>query len=191
MNLIGKNVEIKFKESPELVRGLVLNCDERMIQVKSISRIIFIPMANIQYITELLEKEQAATIIDLVPQCNDSGFIGGNNPLTNIKQTIAVVKVYVDDDFIVEVDMPPGLEIASWSNDIMAAVLVDQTVQKALENKIQKDVHYSPGEIYFTTKEAAAKSNTTFSMNLGSPAAEFLDPSQMVARLNKMGGKHK
>jgi hypothetical protein len=107
------------------------------------------------------------------------------------ENTINSLKVFIDNNLVTEVDVPNSVDISVWNDKILETVSTSEAVIHALSGKIQTKVEYWPGELYIETTQTQVDSprsniQNTFSMNSGSPVTNYLNPSQMIDRLNNV-----
>lgn len=103
------------------------------------------------------------------------------------------LNVYVNKQKVVSIPVPPTFPIHEWSEKILRAIMGNPEVKASLAGKVQKEIEYSPGEVYITIEDVVppsqmpdALSENTFQMG-GQPTTEFLNPLQMAQRLSKVG----
>lgn len=103
------------------------------------------------------------------------------------------LRVFVNEEMIAEIPVPPTFPIAQWNDKIMKVISGNPDVRSSLAGKIQRGLEYYPGEVYIEVEAVEPPSQipesshvpNSFSMG-GSPITTNLNPSQMAARLNKV-----
>lgn len=108
------------------------------------------------------------------------------------------LSVYINKEHITDIPVPPTFPLDKWSENIFKVAIGNPDVRSLLAGKIQRAVDYYPGEVYITVEDPQypiaehQAQNNSFAMSFGgSPEAEFLNPSQMVARLQNTSSKKK
>ena len=103
------------------------------------------------------------------------------------------LNVYVNKQQVASIPVPPTFPIHEWSEKILRAIMGNPEVKASLAGKVQKEIEYSPGEVYITIDNVVPPSQmpevlneNTFAMG-GQPTTEFLNPVQMAQRLSKVG----
>lgn len=103
--------------------------------------------------------------------------------------------VYVNEQLIARIPVPPTFEMMRWSEDIMKVAMSNPDVRFYLSNRVQKSINYYPGELHVEIEDGPAQvqennepmPDNTFSMTMGgNVATQFLNPAEMVTRLNAM-----
>lgn len=177
--MLGNKVDIFLKFGDE-ISGILFDIEIDCIYVQADAGVLIaIPKENIKYyVCGLL---------------SNSELIG--KPTKELQQTILdALEVTVDQVFIIKIPVPPSFDLSIYNDDIMRVVLGNPDVQVALSDKIQKSVEYFPGRIHIITNGedtipvTPTDKNTpqdSFSMSgPGDPTGSYLNPSQMVNRLN-------
>jgi hypothetical protein len=196
--LLGNKVHVFLKSDDEIVSGILFDVDDGCVYIQSsVETFVVIPKENVKYYTSSSPSELK------VRESSDSGYAEESlKSVEGIKQPeINALDVYVDQIFIVKIPVPPTFDLSAFNDNIMRVTLGNPDVQVALSDKIQKSVEYFPGQIHIITDggnyttPAPVEPNTqppqdSFAMsNSGSPVSSYLNPSQMVSRLNKVAQK--
>lgn len=106
---------------------------------------------------------------------------------------IECLNVYINDQQVTSIPVPPTFPVHEWNEKILRAIMGNPEVKQALAGKIQKEIEYSPGEVYITVGNIVPPSQmpdaideNVFTMG-GQPTTDFLGPMQMAQRLSKVG----
>jgi hypothetical protein len=103
------------------------------------------------------------------------------------------IDVFINNEFLVHIPTHPTIDLTKWNDDIACMVSENPDVQMALTGKIQKSVEYSNGILNISVdniEQPETSNNIQNSFEMGgsnSPISTFLNPSQMVNRLQNMG----
>lgn len=196
--LVGNVLEVYLKTEDEPLTGILVSVEDGELYIKADagSKVFVIPRHNVSYYTTdrvppsssrvIEEPLRRATPIEAVPTAlpvsTGLGF-----------------KVFIGEQLICQIPVPPTFKLDVWHDDIMRVAMGDPDVRSVMLGQVQKAVEYfAPdetgwAELKFTVDvdESAItqqvlprKSENTFSMG-GNPTTEYLSPSQMVARMNK------
>lgn len=193
--LIGSDVEVHLK-SNDVISGKLFDVEDSYVYVqRNIERFITIPKENIKYYVS--RSFQNATSVSNV-ESYQQPRMQHEEPMQKTGQ-ITELEVFVDDEFVTAIPVPPTFNLLKFNDSIMKVALGNPDVQAILSNRVQKAVEYSPGKIMFFTSgdedaapvynPVAPTSPNTFAMGgvgNGNPASAFVNPSQMVTRLNKI-----
>jgi len=175
MKLIGKTVNV-FLKSGEVKSGILFDMEEGYVYLQSDPALsIIIPQNNVSYYTS------AIAVIKQETNLAEEQIIGTNT-----------LHVYVDEVRVASITLPDNIDLSSYSDKIMYFSAQDQNVKEALRGKVQMAAEYYPGQLFISTNDGGGKQNalaqnvpTTFGMShSGSPITEFLNPSEMVTRLD-------
>lgn len=181
--LLGNKVEVFLKLCNDTMSGILFDDDDECIYIQSeVDTLITIPKENIKYY--------------ISSSYLDSNVIEKTDRIQEPRQTqqsiIDALSVYIDQVFVVKIPVPPTFNLSTFNDDIMKVTLGNPDVQVALANRTQKSVEYFPGTIHIIThgepiNEPVPLLQDSFSMSSsGGPANTYLNPSQMVGRLNKI-----
>lgn len=198
--LIGIDVEV-YLVSNDIICGTLFDMEDDCIYIqKGVGSFITIPKENIKYYVSRSFQDNAAT-----PAINyeSNSEAQGRVLRSQSKATVPVdntIEVFVDGNSIISIPVIPTLDLSVFSDKIMKVVVGNPDVQMILANRTQKAVEYTPGKIMFFTAEgpdapvfnepAQPTSADSFAMG-GNASSGFLNPSQMVFRLNKLSGEKK
>jgi hypothetical protein len=181
----GKFVKahLKGREFPNIVSGILIGTEDEHVYIQSHpgeDGLLVVPQENIRYYqaseVSFAEEEPAPVAPIKEPEVKD-------------------LSVFVDNDFIVSIPVPPTFDLNVCTDDILRVAWGNPDVKSALTGRVQKNITYFPGVIKFNTDAAIpvpptppiSKDSNTFSMSgAGSPATSFLSPSDMVARLSNL-----
>jgi hypothetical protein len=114
--------------------------------------------------------------------------------------------VYINSNMIAKIPVPPTFNLSVCSDDIIRIIMGNPEVILSLGGKMQKSLEYYPGKVYIEvdeenieqivdkqivdTKENISNNRNTFVMS-GDAATQFLNPSQMISRLNAAANRGK
>lgn len=108
------------------------------------------------------------------------------------------LSVSINHEHIAALNIPEEIDYQKWSNELYAHIVSNQTIRDLLAGRVQKSIEFRQGSVNIMVEEIVPpsqvpKSDNTFAMQLGGggPATQFLDPSQMVSRLNSVGSRKK
>jgi len=187
--LIGYHIEVHLKAKDDQPYGLLIDIDDGVLYLKESAdnkRVCAIPKENINYV-----------IIDDMSFSNVSPDkqIDIPSTVTPIKPPVGI-RVMINDEAVAEILTPPTFKLSEWHEDILKIVMSDHSVKLALASKVQTALNYfGPVEDGFATVSISAEDDgqatregaNTFSMSMGAPvASEYLDPAEMISRLNKV-----
>jgi hypothetical protein len=166
--LVGQEIEVYLNDG-DLLGGLFFDSDDDSIYLQNRdSLVIAIPKENVKYCLSLLPKSISPTKSINLQQ--DSG-------------NVLVVKI--DNQIISKLPVPPEMNLATCSSEIINLAYSDEKVQTFLSNVAQKTIEYDVGEINIITTVSPVESKNVFSV---SNSNDTLNPSDMVL---KFGGKNK
>ena len=181
--LIGNKVLVALKTTANDLEGILVEVEEEVIYVQGV-KVYVIPRENINYLTT-----------DFIPRADRvSNFdtIKAKSPIIAPSESLLLppteLKVFLDGQRVTEI--PTSLDLNNWSGDIMTLVVTNPDVRHALSGKIQKSIEYRPGEVYINTADPLIiqheESPETFAIDEPDPTKQFLNPSQMIARLQNI-----
>ena len=209
--IVGNNVEIFLKgrrsDAGDNLSGLLIEVTDRTVYIQAGSeRVVVIPRENIEYcITDSLPPKSREFIGSVMPRNNKTPATPERNKapdplmsqaLKDAKpEEITRLDVFINNEIVAGIPIPPTFPVKEWNDKIMRVIMGNPNVKMFLAGKIQKQIEYRPGRVYIEVEEVVPPSQipevvggnyeNTFSMG-ASPSAEFLNPSQMVSRLNKV-----
>ena len=171
-SLLNKVIYIHFKNSKSCLFGTLINFDDNYVYLQSNS-ILIIPVKNIMYFSMNSEEGRVEE-----PQEKQEKFIN----------------VFVNGEFLTKIQIADDISILNANDNLLKIVYANEDVQKALYNKVQKTLEYSPGEINIILSNDAEDNkkvvDESFSMDgVGNPLSNYLTPSQMVSRLTNIKKK--
>lgn len=188
--LIGYHMEIHLKEREDLPYGLLIDVDEGLIYLKESAdnkKVCVVPRENINYV-----------IVDNMSFGSDRHL--GASPVEPTPPAPSPdksgIRVTINEEIVAEIVTPPTFNLSEWHENIHKIVLGDHNVQVALQGMVQKSLDYfAPAEDGFALVKLTAEGDdqarrdapNTFAMGAGGPvASEYLDPLQMVTRLQNV-----
>ena len=203
--IIGNEIWVFLKSSNSPsgdIFGLLIDVTDDSLYVQCLGldnqEIYIISQNNVKYCTTkylpTAGRVIAKTIIS-VPQENI------NEEKEELKHP-ECLDVFINDNMVASIPVPPTFNLSVWNDNIVRVILGNPDVKSLLAGKIQKSIEYYPGEVYIqiTEEEEEWKEETqddtilnkqmenqnqnTFVMGGGDAATQFLNPSQMVSRLN-------
>ncbi|NNK85419.1 MAG: hypothetical protein HKO91_07710 [Desulfobacterales bacterium] len=177
--IIGNEVCV-FLKSPadDEVVGLLVDVseDELYLRDLDVSKLYIIPRGNVKYCTTdtLPSSERTLPTPEIRPTSNAA-----------TEDNMRFLDVFIDNNPVASIPVHPAFKLNEWHDGIVQVVLGCPDVQAAISGKVQKSIEYSPGKVYITTDGSVAPEDgqKAFVMG-GSVATSFLNPSQMVSRLN-------
>jgi hypothetical protein len=187
--LLGKRVCVFLKGDNDIVSGILFDIDDECVYVQTdVDVFAVIPKENVKYYTS----SQSDVEVEV-----------SREPEQEAEQHIpSSLSVFIDQVFIVDIPVPPTFDLSSFNDSIMKITLGNPDVQVVLSNRTQKSVEYFPGQIHIITggedytapvpvePNAPQPPQDSFTMSgAGSPVSTYLNPSQMVGRLNKIARK--
>jgi hypothetical protein len=189
--LLGNKVHAFLKADDEIVSGILFDSDDECVYIQSsVETFVVIPKENIKYYTSSSSQDS-----EVIERSETPELIEDKQPV------IDALDVYIDQIFIVKIPVPPTFDLSAFNDNIMRVTLGNPDVQVALVDKIQKSVEYFPGRIHIITDggnyttppvepNTPQPSQDSFAMSgAGNPVSTYLNPSQMVGRLNKVAKK--
>jgi hypothetical protein len=203
--IIGSEIKVYLKTSDTVV-GILVDADENSMYVKSYDvsldyGIFVVPRDNINYCTirSLPVGKTTLTYREEEPLLTPQSFVKPEDPEQPMHtiQSPSFLNVYVNEQRVAHISVPPTFDLLRWNDNIMKVVLGNPDVRFYLANKVQKSISYDCGELYIEAEDAFVSSpesnvenplsDNTFSMGLGgNVATQFLNPAEMVTRLNSM-----
>ncbi len=205
--IIGNTVEVflkrRYDEAKDNIMGLLVDVTDRTLYVQSCAERVFaIPRENVEFCTtDALPPKSRQFVNDVLPRRGPPPAPDPNAPPVNTTKSreeakiIDRLNVYINSEHLASIPIPPTFPIEQWNDKIMRVIMGNPDVKTAVAGKIQKSIEYFPGEVYIEVEMVEPPSQmpeiepqqgaNTFAMG-GSPATEYLNPSQMVARLNKV-----
>jgi len=194
---MGSKVNVVLKQEDDTITGVLFDIEDDCIYLQiDVNTTITVPKENIKYYVSvsLTEKQSYNGNLMVTPQ-NDQ--LSQSQQTTNIKESKPVltsIKVLVNQAFITEIPVPPTFDLSVFHDDIMKVVLGNGDVQAVISGRVQESLEYLPGEVRISVRDNESiqadmtQQQDPFSMSgLGTHATNnFLNPSQMVSRLNKV-----
>lgn len=191
--LLGNNVNVILKSNDDVVSGILFDTEEEYIYIQSdVNLLITIPKENVKYYVS--SSFQNTGVIK-----QDTSSQAAAQPQQQpIHQEHSSIEVYVNQTFIIDIPVPPTFDISTYHDGIMKVVLSNPDVQAVLTGRKQQSLEYIPGKVYISVDDSSSaptvadlpsnpqSPNSSFSMSSSTAATStFLNPSQMVTRLNK------
>ena len=170
-NFINHQITIFLKENRKKLSGILIDFDSDFLIIQA-EELLIIPTINISHYSVVSMQKQ---------QVQNSTKIVKNNTL----------RILIDDVHVANLEVPTEIDILSANQPLLTYIWGSKEVQAALGGKIQKSLHYAPGEVHIITTDIDCVSNENGSdneFNLN-PTASFLQPIDMVHRLQNIGKK--
>lgn len=207
--LLGTDVEVHLKTN-DIIQGTLFDIEEAYVYIqRTVTNFVTIPKENIKYFVSN-SSQSTATTVDRGSNVSAQGRVVYES-VQQAKQDISAeksIEVFVDEEYLISIPVIPTLDISVFSDAIMRIVLSNSDVQMVLASRVQKAVEYVPGKVMFITSSddegttpvfnepspQPPTSPNSFAMGAtggGDPAASFMNPSQMVTRLNKVTQERK
>lgn len=194
--LIGNVINVFLKSSEEIdpiVSGILLDVDSDTIYVHSAvnENLFAVPISNISHCTsDNMPKGERKIVDDHIQQ---PSIIKNDSK----EDTINNLDIFINNNIITSIPVPPTFKLDTWNENIVRIFMGNQDVRTALSGRTQKSINYYPGKVYIEVEDVIPPSqlpdgNVSNTFAMGGASTEFLNPSQMVARLNKVasGGKN-
>lgn len=177
--IIGNEICVFLKTSDDDIVGLLVDVTEDELYLRDVSemsRLYIVPRENVKYCTT-----------DVLPTSERTLPPPENRPQQNVtEENLRFLEVFVDGHPVANIPVHPTFRLDEWHDGIVQVVLGCPDVQVAVAGKVQKSIEYSPGKVYITTEgEVVQQEGQRAFVMGGSVANSFLNPSQMVSRLNK------
>jgi len=184
-NRVVVHLKSGFSNSDNILSGVMIDIDNEYIclQGEDVHSVYVIPKENISYYVSNVVPSGTNKVVKDV--CDTGVSEPGN--------TFNRLDVFVNDEYVVSIPVPPTMNLEQWSNSIMTIVLENPDVRVVIDGKVQKSIEYAPGVVNIKVDDMGINNNApnVFSMGSLSPVSSFMSPSQMVTRLqNSMRGKH-
>lgn len=169
-NFINQQIAVFFKENRKKLHGILIDIDDSFLLLQA-EELLIIPTINVSHYSVVSIREAVHQNVQKVLK---------NNTL----------RVLVDDVHVANLEVPAEIDILSANQPLLNHIWGSKEVQTALGGKIQKSLHYAPGEVHIITADSsmgeAEVAADDFSLN---PTASFLQPIDMVHRLQNIGKK--
>lgn len=196
--LIGNHIGVVLKRGKRNtdcdLYGILVDVAESNLYIQSTDdyeQIFVVPRNNVEY---CVTNKMPAKTREFIEQ--SGAFTGQPDSYPDADEKdeyIEAIRVFINKDLVAEIAIPPTFPVDKWNDHIYGIVMRNHDVKVALAGKVQKAIEYFPGKVYIETSEVQPMSQlpdeqpyaNTFSMG-GDPAREYVNPSQMVARLNSM-----
>ncbi|MFA5023375.1 MAG: hypothetical protein WC523_00260 [Patescibacteria group bacterium] len=185
-NLIGNMIEVHLKSSDKdesSIYGILIEVTEGELYVQNseTTYIWVIPRDNVKYCT-ISSLPLENKIISKHENRQEKQPLGPTpQPPKNQLSHDNILNIFVNNDKITSIFLPPSLDISVW-NDTIANILASNIdVKNALTNRTQKSIDYYPGEVYINTDEVVETAQNTFSMN--DFMSKELSPSELITRV--------
>ena len=180
--IIGNEVQIYLKGStidgPDII-GFLVDCVDGNLYLRRSAddtSMYVVPRSNVNYFLINHLSQNISTIDN--PQNNKELGHSDSNEL----------QIFIDGDKIGSISVPLGISLSHWSDEIYNLVISNNVVQEYLVGKVQKSVEYYPGMVYISTSNTSSNdTQNTFSMSNNDATSKFLDPIQMVSKLQNFG----
>lgn len=201
--IIGNHISVYLKtgEKGEMdIFGLLLDVSDDSVFLQVESNVFIVPRDNVNYyVTDMLPT--AARIItpddNIVEQQQMQNSVMQKQVVE--KSIISALKVYIDNVLITGISVPPTFDLQNWHEGILRVAMGNAEVRAFLVGKAQKEINYAPGMVHITTvaeqqvpeiksEEKSNEYQASFSMG-GDPSTQFVNPLQMVTRLQNYGTK--
>jgi len=188
--IIGNEIFVFLKTSSGDVwdfSGLLIDVTEESLYIRgdiSDSRIYIVPRNNVDY-----------CITDEMPSAERTVVAKNSQPESIVaeqSQQPSTLEVYINKEKVTSIPVPPTFNLMAWHDGIMRVIMGNPDVKSLLAGKKQKSLEYYPGEVYIDIEDGYAPEscpNSTDTPNTfvmgegGDPATDFMNPLQMVTRL--------
>lgn len=188
----GKFVKAYLKGEDDIISGILIGVEHDHVYIQSHpgeDGLFIIPHDNIKYY------QTSKVSFAKSQQTDDHSFQDSEQ---QFRQTEKALEIFINSEFLTSIPVPPTFNLETYNDDILRVLRGNPEVVAALSGRIQKSVEYYPGRVMINvidapeqTQPVMPRSNTgssTFSMSgPNAPAVSFLNPSDMVARLNNIG----
>lgn len=176
-SIIKKNVVVYLKNESDdsAITGILMGLENKHVYIQVENNMFIIPQENIKYYQTLVEEKQSVQQEVQAP-----------------KDT--AIKVFINGEFFTVIPVPPTTDLSTANERVLKIIWGNPDVQSILRGRIQKALEYVPGEVNITlvedqtpVPENQTNSQVSFSMGAGgSPLTSYLNPSDMVGRLNSL-----
>ena len=164
--LIGNEIEVFLKGEYKNFYGILIDITDESLYIQVNEKIIIIPKNNVQYSTTYHIPSDTRMI-----EC--------------VSNNLSELHIYINGELLSTINVPNTVDLKTWNNEIMDIAMKCPDVSSFLSGKIQEKVEYSPGVMnIIITKSQGPVIQNSFSMG---PANNFLNPLEMVTRLNNAG----
>jgi hypothetical protein len=179
--IIGNEICVFLKTAvddvPDL-SGLLVDVSEDELYIRDtdeVSRLYIVPRDNIKYCTtDVLPTTERAMMVE--------------RPTTDATKPNAL-EVFLDGNLIAQIPVHPTFKTEEFHDGIMQVVYGNPDVKCALNQRVQKSLEYFPGKVYITSEavhDTQSEGQKPFVMGgYGNISNKFMNPSQMISRLNK------
>ena len=207
-NKIGDRISIILKDKEQtIIPGVLKDISNDFICVVSDGCEYYIPEQNVNYgfcsvgakntkSDNSVVEEDKTTNADsnrLIVHASSQAVIK-EDKTTNADPNEYILSVYVNENLIEKIPVPPTFNLNSFHNDIYKTALGNPTVASYLQGRKQKTASYCPGELYievYVDNDEPVIDNTevpnTFSMDVADSSSDFtnafLTPKQIVNRV--------
>jgi len=201
--IIGNEISVFLKTSegdlPD-ISGLLIDVTEENLFVRGDvhdPRVYIIPRDNVNYCTtDHMPSADRAIKTYTPPQ-----QVQHPEPVVQSQQP-SILNVYINQEQCASIPVPPTFDLSTWHDGIMRVVMGNPDIKAFLAGKVQSSLEYYPGEVYITIEGGNSapeqevhprppNSPNTFSMSGGDVTTEFVNPSQMVTRLQNVANRGK
>jgi hypothetical protein len=205
--VIGSELNVYLKSSMTTIiadiYGLLVDVDEESIYVQGFNvenpELFIVPKDNIKYCkTTMMPSANLTVDVPEQPKNKEPDHVIVQEQPPAAKPVDPYLNVFINEEQVARIPVPPTFNLSEWNDNILRVVMGNPDVKSLLANKVQQSISYWPGEVYIevseeTVEEPMPQDNdeqNSFSMG-GDIAQQFLNPSQMVMRLNSVTKKGK
>ena len=150
--LLGTELNVHLKCDEGVVTGLLFDMDEERVYIqRDINTFITIPTCNIKFYVSDTFKNMIETDQDTLPEkqpaqqpTQQSTFNANSN--TNL------LVVSVDGIIAADIPVPPTMNLANCTNEILEMIWANKQVQEALIGRTQVSLEYDIGHANILTK---------------------------------------
>jgi hypothetical protein len=206
--VIGNEIWVFLKSSVSSVAdifGLLIDVTDDSIYVQCLNptdpEVYIVPRDNIKYCTtKYLPTSERVITKTTVNNYTDNAVIQESQQQLPAQQQTRLdcLNVYINKELISSIPVPPTFNLNVWSDNIIRVIMGNPDVKLRLGEKTQKSIEYFPGEVYieitdddnkgqenlFINENEKDDNQNTFTMHNTDAATQFLNPSQMISRLN-------
>jgi len=181
-NFIGIGLDVYLVKQEYPIYGILIKIEDSTVYLRAESgKILIVPRENILYYSA---DEQEAIQQEPVQK----------TPEPEVQKESAL-RIFINGEFFTLIPVPPTMDLSTANERVLKTVWGNPDVQSVLRGRIQKTIEYAPGEINIilvedSTPSTPSNAPVSFSIGAGgSPLTSYLNPSDMVSRLNNLTKK--
>lgn len=205
--VIGNEVWVFLRSSIGTIGdifGLLVDVDDESLYVQNFDAnnptVFIVPRDNVKYCTTTSLPSTSLTLDAVEKQFRQEPIEHLQTKQEELKPQ--ALNIYINKEHIASIPVPPTFNLETWNENIMRIIMGNPDIRIILANKIQKSVEYWPGEVYIelTDEDTSTElqqnneqqDQNSFSMSNGPGGditTKFVNPSQMISRLNSVASR--